>query len=139
MKITDIRCYVLASVAPVPRFHWRKGLPGDGDGTPPGKKTYSAIVKVETDEGYVGSATGRGHMMAELVRRGLKHFIGKDPLLTENMWREIWEMDRLEEFPMYDLGALDMACWDIKSQKAGMPLYRLLGGNNPRVPAYAST
>jgi L-alanine-DL-glutamate epimerase-like enolase superfamily enzyme len=139
MKITDIKCYLLETVAPAPRFHWRKGLPGEGDGTKPGAKTFTAILKVETDEGIAGSATGRGQILADLVRRRLKHFVGKDPLLTEQLWREVWEVDRIEEFPMYELGGLDLACWDIKSQTAGLPLYRLLGGNNPRVPAYAST
>lgn len=139
MKISDIKCYVLESVAGAPQFRWRKGLPGAGDGTLPGAKTHKAIVKVETDAGLVGTVFGRGYAMAELVRRRLKAFIGKDPLLTENLWREIWEVDRIEEFTMYDLGTLDIACWDIKSQQARMPLYRMLGGNCARIPVYAST
>lgn len=139
MKITDIKCYVLESVAPPKVYRWRNGLAGSGNGTPPGEKQYGAVVKVETDEGYVGVGSGRGHMMADLVRRRFKKFIGQDPLLTEKLWHEVWELDRIEELPMYDLGMLDTACWDIKSQKAGLPVYQMLGGHNPRVPAYAST
>lgn len=139
MKITDIKCYVMEYTAPPQQFRWRTGLQGSGDGTPPGSKGYHAIVKVETDEGIVGTGSGRGHMMADLVRRRLKKFIGMDPLNTEALWREVWELDRIEELTMYDLGMLDIACWDIKSRKANMPLYQMLGGNNPKIPAYAST
>lgn len=141
MKITDIKCYVVPHTAGQPRFHWRKGLPGDGDGTPPGQTTYSALLKVETDEGYIGHASsGRAYRLADIVRRRLKPlFVGQDPLMTEALWHDIWELDRLEEFAVHDLGLLDIACWDIKSQAAGLPLYQLLGGNAPRVPAYAST
>ena len=140
MKITDIKCYVMERPAPEPRFRWREGLPGEGDGTPPGQMTSYGILKVETDEGIVGMAQlGRGERVADLVRRRLKMFIGFDPLMTELLWKEIWELDRLEEFQVHCLGLLDIACWDIKSQKANLPLYKLLGGYESRVPAYAST
>ena len=36
------------------------------------------------------------------------------------------------------IGALDSAMWDIKAKAAGEPLWRLLGGRDRRVPAYAS-
>src|SRR5206468_7125754 len=33
----------------------------------------------------------------------------------------------------------DTALWDLVSQAAGMPLWRYLGGSNPKVPVYGST
>jgi hypothetical protein len=36
------------------------------------------------------------------------------------------------------IGALDSALWDIKAKAAGQPLWRLLGGLDRTVPAYAS-
>ena len=36
------------------------------------------------------------------------------------------------------IGALDTALWDIKAKAAGQPLWRLLGGRDRTVPAYAS-
>jgi mandelate racemase len=36
------------------------------------------------------------------------------------------------------LAAIDMALWDIGAKAAGVPLFRLLGGSSPRVPAYGS-
>jgi L-alanine-DL-glutamate epimerase-like enolase superfamily enzyme len=35
------------------------------------------------------------------------------------------------------LSAFDMALWDLKARRAGWPLWKLLGGFDPRVPAYA--
>ena len=34
--------------------------------------------------------------------------------------------------------AIDQALWDLAAQRAGMPLYRYLGGENRKVPVYAS-
>jgi L-alanine-DL-glutamate epimerase-like enolase superfamily enzyme len=34
---------------------------------------------------------------------------------------------------------VDLLAWDIKSRKAALPLYQLIGGNDRRVRAYAST
>lgn len=97
MKITEIRCYVLETPAPPSLFRWRNGLAGSGDGTLPGEPVYSAILKVETDVGTVGMAgSGNGYATASLVRRRLKKLVGMDPLLTERLWKEVWEIDRLE-------------------------------------------
>ena len=35
------------------------------------------------------------------------------------------------------LSALDIALWDLKAKRAGLPLWKLLGGYDPRVPCYA--
>jgi L-alanine-DL-glutamate epimerase-like enolase superfamily enzyme len=34
--------------------------------------------------------------------------------------------------------AINQACWDLAAKQAGLPLWRLLGGTNPRVRTYAS-
>ena len=85
------------------------------------------IVRQLLDRGdeVVGVARGgRGYAVADVVNRRFKHLIGQNPLMTEKIWHETWELDRIEEFQAHVLGLIDVACWDIKSQKANMPLKR---------------
>ncbi|WP_421724669.1 enolase C-terminal domain-like protein [Bauldia sp.] len=141
MKITDIKCYVLEEPHPLPHFRWRAGLPGSGDGTPLDQLVRTAVLRMDTDAGITGwwHEGRRGDMVADLVRRRLKSLIGSNPLLTEQLWQRVWEIDRVEEIHMGLLGIVDLMAWDIKSKRAGMPVYQMLGGIDPKIPAYAST
>ena len=136
MVITDVKCYVVPRPGRHIPYHWRKGLRIPE--TP--EKVYAAYVRVDTDEGYVGHAGGEGgYGTAQLVDTLLKpELVGQNPLLTERLWHRGWEMHRwggsLEAVLL-----IDAISWDIKSQAAGLPLYLLMGGNDPKVPAYAST
>lgn len=134
MRITDIKCYVLPYQGGAPAFHWRRGLRVPDFS---GHTLYSGVLRVDTDEGITGHAGGPGYRLAEIVAGYYRaEFIGANPLNTEEVWHRQWELRRLG---VPEVGIMDYACWDIKSQKAGLPVYQLLGGNNPRVPAYAST
>jgi L-alanine-DL-glutamate epimerase-like enolase superfamily enzyme len=140
MKITDIRCYLIEDDYPPVPFRWRKGLPGSGDGTRPPDKPKAAILRMDTDEGFSGAVrVGDGETVASLTRRRFKSLVGEDPLLTETLWTRMWEIDRIEEMQMLHLGLIDLLAWDVKSKKAGLPVYQMLGGGDPRVQAYAST
>ncbi len=140
MRITDIKGYLVEDPWVGDTFRWRAGLPGSGDGTPKGKVPKSAILRIETDEGITGAVkTGRGEAVCSLVERRLKELIGLDALNSEYLWHRIWELDRLEEMQLHSLGLVDLAIWDLKSKRANMPLWQMLGGHNPVVPVYAST
>lgn len=140
MRIEDIRCYLVEEPDGGDRYRWRTGLPGSGDGTPAGALPRVAYVRADTDEGVTGCLRlANGEAVLSLVRRRLKRLVGEDPLMTERLWHLIWEIDRIEEMQLRHLGILDLLAWDIKSRRAGLPLYRLLGGHATRVPAYAST
>lgn len=139
MQITGFTAWVLEA-DPGPAFIWRDGLPGSHGDIPNGGRPRKAVVRMETDAGLSGVVEfNRGDGVIDLVRRRFHHFIGENPLLTERMWHLVWEVDRVEEINMRLLGALDMLCWDVKSQAAGMPVYQMLGGHDRVVPAYAST
>ena len=139
MKITGFTSW-LVEADPGPKFIWRNGLPGSHGDIARGTRPRKAVIRMETDSGLFGALEiGRGDAVLDLISRRYNWFIGENPLLTERMWNLMWEIDRIEEVHMRALGLLDMLCWDVKSQQAKMPIYQLLGGNDTKVPAYAST
>jgi L-alanine-DL-glutamate epimerase-like enolase superfamily enzyme len=139
MKITGFTCW-LVPYEPGPQFYWRNGLSGSHGDIAPGTKPRKAVIRMDTDTGIHGAMElVRGASVIDLVERRYHNFIGENPLLTERMWHLVWELDRVEEIHMRSLGILDVLCWDVKSKAANMPIYQLLGGHDPKVPAYAST
>lgn len=134
MRITDVVGYTLREPIEHP-YVWRRGLPGSGD-----TQEFTILV-VRTDDGYEGfSSIPRGAIARDLIDRRIRpELLGKDPLLKEFLWERMWELDRIEEFPLYMLGAVDIALWDITAKVANMPLWQLIGGNSERIQAYAST
>jgi L-alanine-DL-glutamate epimerase-like enolase superfamily enzyme len=134
VKIIDVKVEVTEQ--PVKHlFRWRAGLPGSGTSHEQAKLT------IETDEGVTGEARmNRGRIIRDLVDRRLREMVvGADPLLKEDLWKRVWEIDRIEELPIYALGLIDIALWDLTAKVAGLPLYRVIGGYRDRIPAYAST
>lgn len=51
----------------------------------------------------------------------------------------MWELDRIESFPVYTQGVIDLALWDLAGKAAGVPVWQLMGGSARQVAAYAST
>lgn len=134
MRITGIETYVVPSNAPL--YEWREGLPVLQGGS------EDVWIRVTTDDGVDGWCFMEfwGVVAANFVDRRLRTlFVGADPLLKEDLWNRVWELDRIEELPIYLLGAVDVALWDITAKVAGLPLYQLLGGYRDHIPAYAST
>ena len=134
MKIVDVQAFVIEE--PVPHeFVWRFGLPGSG------KDRETIWLRIVTDEGVDGwSPIARGILALDLIKRRVRdELIGQNPLQKELLWHRMWEIDRIEEFPMYFLGAVDVALWDITAKVAGVPLYQLLGGYRDKIAAYGST
>lgn len=139
MQVAGITCWVIEH-DPMPAFGWRMGLPSTASDSPDGIRPRKAIIRMDTGTGIYGATElGKGDSVADTVRRRFNRFIGADPLMTEHMWHLMWETDRIEEFAVHITGAIDLLCWDIKSKVAGMPVHQLVGGNNTKVPAYAST
>lgn len=95
----------------------------------------STLVRVETDAGLVGHGEvcplGPAYLpaYAEGVRAGLAilapNLLGEDPRQLERLNRR---MDASLKGHPYVKAGIDVACWDILGQVAGMPVATLLGG-----------
>src|ERR1700730_1378962 len=95
----------------------------------------STIVRVETDDGVVGHGEvcplGPFYLpaYAEGVRAGIAelgpHLIGEDPTQLGRLNRL---MDAALKGHPYVKSGIDIACWDILGQVAGLPVCVLMGG-----------
>lgn len=95
------------------------------------RRTFTnTVVRVRAGD-YEGVGSGD----AMLGFPGHEHlFIGRDPFQIE---RHVRVLDNLQ-FHYGRMWPLEVALWDLMGQLAGQPLWKLLGGRNPRVPLYAS-
>lgn len=135
MKVDSVEVEKVAVPARTPTFAWRDGLPGS-------EPAYvGGLLRIRTDEGVEGVAESRrGVILEDLVNRRLRgELIGADPMRREWLWHRIWELDRIEEIPIYALGLVDVALFDLAGKALGVPTYELLGGFRTEIPAYAST
>jgi cis-L-3-hydroxyproline dehydratase len=127
MKITGIKAYRVELPLHETTYKWSGGK----------SVTVfdSTIVQVDTDAGL----TGYGEVCplgpfylpayADGVRAGLKelgpHLIGHDP-------RQLMKLNRTMDAALkghpYVKSGIDIACWDILGQAAGLPVCELLGG-----------
>jgi D-galactarolactone cycloisomerase len=103
----------------------------------------TTLVRVFTHDGRVGVGSAYTHpLLAYLV---IQHqlaplLIGHDPR-DEQLWDKMYAVTRWygrKGAAMSALGAVDIACWDLRGQDRGQPVWQLLGGANDRCPAYAS-
>jgi L-alanine-DL-glutamate epimerase-like enolase superfamily enzyme len=65
---------------------------------------------------------------------------GEDADRIEHLWQKLWwgmHYGGRGGPTVLALSALDMALWDLKGRKLDQPLWRLLGGHDPKVPVYA--
>jgi L-alanine-DL-glutamate epimerase-like enolase superfamily enzyme len=138
MRITHVEAHRVRIPPPRPPFGWRRGLLGG----PPGGD--GGVLHIVTDDGAEGAALvarrGAGALLDGLVTHVLRdELTGADPLRREWLWHRMWEIDRTEELPIYVLGLVDMALWDLAGRVAGQPTWQLIGGFREAIPAYAST
>jgi len=104
------------------------------------------FVKIITSEAGlygIGSASNVNNaftVVTAITKHLAPFWIGKDPDRIEDLWhntntRSYWRNSTILNNA---LSALDVALWDIKGKRAGMPVYQLLGGKvRDAVPLYA--
>ena len=127
MKITAIKVYQVDLPLKEGDYKWSEG-----------KSVAvfdSTVVRVETDAGIVGHGEvcplGPVYLPAYArgARTGLEELaprlLGEDPTQLQRLNRK---MDAVLKGHPYVKSAIDIACWDILGQAAGMPVCHLLGG-----------
>lgn len=91
--------------------------------------------------GYTFTCGRNGGAIADILRREITGLVtGEDPDRIEHIWNRLWwdlHYGGRGGPTVLAISALDMALWDLKAKRAGLPLWRLLGGNDPKVPCYA--
>ncbi|GGY52820.1 mandelate racemase/muconate lactonizing enzyme family protein [Streptomyces djakartensis] len=129
MRITGYRTLTTAQ-------RWGRPV-GDANGVYADGVVPVPVVVVETDEGITGVGLGP-HVEAEVIFAAID---GQDPravtALYDRMLRHTFKAGHAGVV-FGTIGAFDTALWDIKAQAAGEPLWRLLGGDDRVVHAYAS-
>lgn len=103
------------------------------------------LLRIHTDEGVEGNAflgssvcpatADAGSLMEALP----PVLLGQDPLLRGELYRRLDDWRQRRRTTRRAVGAVDIALWDLAGKKAGLPLYRLIGGCREEVAAYASS
>ncbi len=138
MRITQVETFSVFVPGANPPFIWRNGLRG----SPPDREV--GVIRLRTDAGVDGVAIAPRRGSAPVVADVFDHvlrdeLLGADPLQREWLWHRMWELDRTEEFPIWLLGLVDTALWDLAGRYYGAPTWEVIGGYRREIPAYAST
>ena len=91
--------------------------------------------------GYTYTGGFGGRAILSLLRDELIPLVaGKNETDIEGLWDAMWWrlhfVGRGGAVP-FAIAAIDTALWDLRARKAGLPLWQLLGGTDPRVRIYA--
>ena len=103
------------------------------------------VVEIHTSDGLTGTGysgvwTGEDLLLQAIDTHLAPQIVGKDPSLIGRIWHDLyWSpvhwVGRAGVTHMA-LGMIDTALWDIAAQRAGLPLWKLLGGTHQTLETY---
>jgi L-alanine-DL-glutamate epimerase-like enolase superfamily enzyme len=150
MRITEIKTHPISIPLAEPVWTAHEAL----------SHVNNILVEVRTDEGVTGVGQIHAAPQAEVCRwveRLGEVARGMDPRAQSEVWEKLFSLTcpRPGAIParegvtaplprsarpqiMAAMGGIDIALWDIKGKAAGMPVYKLLGGENHPVYTYAT-
>ena len=91
--------------------------------------------------GYTYTVGAGGGAVHALISRDLAPRLrGREAERIEELWQAMWwalHYGGRGGFAALAISAVDIALWDLRARRQRVPLWRLLGGFDPRVPCYA--
>ncbi len=108
---------------------------------------FMPVVTIVTESGLVGrgyawSLASGGRAMLQVLGEELgPDLVGLAASDHESILQQLyWKTQGVGRHGLVTqaISAIDLALWDLKGQRADLPLYRLLGGLRDRAPAYGS-
>ena len=91
--------------------------------------------------GYTFTVGRNGAAIDAILRREMPEiFLGAEADHIERLWQRAWwamHYGGRGGPTVLAISAFDMALWDLKAKRAGLPLWNFLGGFDPKVPCYA--
>jgi D-arabinonate dehydratase len=103
------------------------------------KRDY-CLVEITTSmdrKGYSLGFSRGGDLSSTIIREMAPHIMKCNIDDTEKIWEIMYNSQKLngrQGFMMRALSLLDIALWDLKAKKAGLPLHTLLGGYRDSIP-----
>jgi galactonate dehydratase len=91
------------------------------------------FVRIRTDDGRVGlgqsAAWGYPEASDAVARCFVPYLVGTDAMRVEHHWHALWRMAPFRGSVVSGaVSAVDIALWDLKGQRLGVPIWELLGG-----------
>jgi D-galactarolactone cycloisomerase len=134
MKIRSVRAHVLEAKLSQPFAYSRAWY----------DTRTAMVVEVETEDGLIGwgECYGPARITAAAVGSVAPLLVGEDPLRTDFLWQKVYSALRdhgQKGVVIEALSGIDIALWDIKGKRFGVPVHQLLGGaSRSQVQAYAT-
>ncbi len=108
----------------------------------------TTYVTIHTDEGisgesgtYFGRVAASPAVLAALIEGELApEIVGMDPFQIRGIRERLWTLTDYHGsvgLATFGIAAIDLALWDLVGKAVGQPVWRLLGAQRERVPAYA--
>jgi L-alanine-DL-glutamate epimerase-like enolase superfamily enzyme len=108
-------------------------------------KQETILVELQSEDGTTGTGysytigTGGSAVVELLEAHLLAQVIGQDASRPEAIWKRLHDSTRatmVGAITALALAAVDTAVWDLRSRVLQMPLWRLAGGAQNRLPVY---
>lgn len=115
------------------------------DATQQVTKGENILVEIFTDAGdsglgYTTTIGYGGSAMVALIEDEMApRLLGEDPSYVERLWRDIYHGTfylQLGALTSMAQAAIDIALWDLRCKRAGLPLHRMAGGARDRIRVY---